>query len=160
MKKLFICLLSVVLTAFSITAQEKVTKTNVIGNWKIVSLAIPGTVYYNIEKDSLAPEETLLTQIGSGEDSAKAVANMKSALALLKDMAFRFNADGKGVITDGINPEKEITYTIDEEAAVLTTITLENGAEEKLKASFVKEYMRLEFEDTDNHIVFFVRKQK
>ncbi|MBL7723320.1 MAG: hypothetical protein JNK27_04185 [Chitinophagaceae bacterium] len=160
MKRLFICLLSVVLTAFSIAAQEKVTKTNIVGNWKIVSLEIPGTVYYNIEKDSLSPEEALLTQIGSGEDSAKAVANMKSALALLKDMAFKFNPEGKGVITDGINPEKEITYTIDEEAAVITTITVENGAEEKLKASFVKEYMRLEFEDTDNHIVFFVRKQK
>jgi len=160
MKRSFICLLSVVLTAISIAAQEKVTKTNVVGNWKIVSLEIPGTVYYNIEKDSLSPEEALLMQIGSGEDSAKAIANMKSALALLKDMAFKFNPEGKSVITDGINPEKEITYTIDEAAAIITTITVENGAEEKLKASFVKEYMRLEFEDTDNHIVFFVRKQK
>ena len=85
MKKLLICLLTVI-TAFSMNAQEKVTKLNVIGNWKIVSMELPGTVYYNLEIDSIAPREALLTQIGSGKDSIDALATMKTSLAMLKGM--------------------------------------------------------------------------
>lgn len=159
MKKLLICLLTVI-TAFSMDAQEKVTKLNVIGNWNIVSMELPGTVYYNLEIDSLAPREALLAQIGSGKDSTDALATMKTSLAMLKGMSFIFNADGKGEITDGMNPAKDITYSVDEAGAVITTVTLENDAKEDLKASFVKELLRMEFEDTENHIVFLFRKAK
>ena len=87
MKKLLICLLTVI-TAFSMDAQEKVTKLNVIGNWNIVSMELPGTVYYNLEIDSLAPREALLAQIGSGKERIDALATMKTTLAVLVGMSF------------------------------------------------------------------------
>lgn len=121
---------------FAVNAQTKVTKTSVVGKWSLVAMNIEGTLYFDIDKDSMSLSKAILDQLAaSGADSASAVDMMKTQLAGIKELAFTFNADGTASVAGDPKGEETGTYTVDEATETIKFDSKKDGKQD-LKASF------------------------
>lgn len=136
MKKLILALVIVGAT-FAAQAQQKVTKTSIVGEWKMKAIGIEEVLFYDIEKDSLSLTKEILEKLAaSGADSASTADMMKGQFEALKEVVFTFTADGKYKTTGSGNGKDEAgTYTLDEATETLVLETPKDGKQE-IKASF------------------------
>lgn len=128
MKKLLLSI--VMLASIGVTqAQTKVSKNTVVGKWSLSAINMEGMFYYDIDKDSLALGETIMTQLtAAGQDSAGSVDMMKGQLGAIKEMGFEFNADGTYKANGTPQGPESGTFTVDE---ATETITMSNKKEDK-----------------------------
>src|SRR5882757_3172452 len=110
MKKILIPAL-LLFTVLSVNAQTKITKNSVVGKWSIYSIEMPGTVYYNVDKDSLVIGEMMKAQIKDEQQTATIKNLFKQQMAVFVKTIFLFNADGTAELQNGEEPPEKDTYS-------------------------------------------------
>jgi hypothetical protein len=142
----------------SLNAQTKITKTGVVGKWAIVAVDIPGTFYYNIDKDSLAIGEKMKGQVS--EEQLKAVsAAIKQQMGMFIKMLFTFNADGTAILGGGPEGDEDVTYTVDEENSTITT-TDKAKKSDTLKAEMQQDQLCITLPQDQGGIRMILKKSK
>ena len=142
-----------------INAQTKITKTNIIGKWTILAIDMPGMIYYNFEKDSLAVGETLKLQMPDPSQIDAIKPMMKSQLSGFSKGSFLFNTDGTAELNSGMEGPQTSTYTVDEEKSEITAIE-KNLQQTVFKADFLKENLRLYIKTPQGDMLMVLKKGK
>ena len=158
MKRIF--LLASGLFVFSlIQAQTKITKTNIIGKWSIQAVDMPGMIYYDLQKDSLAIGEGLKAQIGEDKQLAAMTSMMKPQMSVFTKMGFQFNTDGTAVLDSGMEAAQSVTYTVDEENSTISTN--DKGADANtMKADIKGDNLRITLKQPQGEILLIMKKVK
>jgi len=158
MKK--IILFSLCLLGLSqINAQTKITKTNVLGKWTILAVDMPGMLYYNLEKDSLALGETLKSQMPDPSQINAIMPMIKSQMTVFSKAGFLFNADGTVELNSGMEGPQAGTYTVDEEKSEITT-TEKDQKQNIFKADILKENLRISVKTPQGEMMMILKKAK
>lgn len=119
MKKITV-LAAFLLAALAVNAQEKVTKTNVLGKWIIFSVEVPGQVYYNIEKDSLVLGDAVKSSVDASQ-LPMMTTMLKGQFASFSKMSFTFKPDGTAEFTTPTGDKETGTYIVDEANSTITS---------------------------------------
>ena len=146
-------------TALSVNAQTKITKSSVIGKWSIYSIEMPGTVYYNIDKDSLVIGETMKEQIKDEQQSATIKNLFKQQMAIFVKTVFLFNADGTAELQNGEEPPEKDTYSVDEENSTIIT-TGEDKLKDIKKATMLGDKLSISSKQPQGEIILVLKKVK
>ena len=142
-----------------LNAQTKITKINIIGKWTILAIDMPGMVYYNFEKDSLAIGETLKSQMPDPSQINAIKPMMKTQLSGFSKGSFLFNADGTAELNSGMEGPQTSTYTVDEEKSEITAFE-KNLQQTVFKADFLKENLRLYIKTPQGDMLMVLKKSK
>ncbi len=158
MKKLIYLILTY-FVVLSLNAQTKITKSSVVGKWSIYSIEMPGTVYYNVDKDSLEMGEAMKAQI-KDEQQTTAVKNMfRQQMAVFIKTIFLFNADGTAELQNGAEPPEKDTYSVDEDNSTIIT-TGENKQKEARKAEMLGDKLCIRAAQPQGEIIMVLKKVK
>jgi hypothetical protein len=158
MKKIILFGFSLLVFA-QINAQTKITKTNVIGKWTIQAVDMPGMIYYNLEKDSLAIGETLKSQMTDPNQLTAVTGMIKPQLAVFSKVGFQFNADGTVELNSGMEGPQSGTYTVDEEKSEITT-TEKDAKQNTFKADLLKDNLRVSVKTPQGDMMMILKKAK
>ncbi len=158
MKKIFffgLCLLGLT----QLNAQTKITKTNVIGKWTILAVDMPGMIYYNLEKDSLAVGEMLKSQMPDPSQMSVITAMIKPQMAVFSKVGFQFNADGTVEMNSGVEGPQTGNYTVDEEKSEITTIE-KDAKQNSFKADLLNDHLRVSVKTPQGEMMMILKKTK
>ncbi len=157
--KQIILLASCLFALSAIKAQSKITKSSILGKWNISAVEMPGMLYYNLEKDSLALGDAIKAQIGADESQVKAMlAMMKPQMATFTKMGFQFNTDGTALMQSGPEGTQSVTYTVDEKNSIIETS--EKGQTQTFKADIMNGQLRLNIKQPQGEIMVIMKKGK
>lgn len=132
------------LSAFTVSAQTKITKAAVLGKWSIVSVEVKGVFLYDVEKDSLVLGADMKAQIPDPQQLPLIISTMKQQLAMVAKATFLFNADGTAEMGGGTDLSQKATYSVDEaNSTIKTTATDGDKKEDVMKGEMVKENLHL-----------------
>lgn len=132
------------LSAFTLFAQAKITKTGVVGKWSIVSLEVKGVFLYDVEKDSLTLGEDMKAQVPDPQQLPLIISTMKQQLAMVAKATFLFNADGTAEMGGGTELSQKAKYSVDEaNSTITTTATDGDKKEDTMKGEMLKENLHL-----------------
>ena len=158
MKKIIffsLCLLGLT----QLNAQTKITKTNVIGKWTILAVDMPGMIYYNIEKDSLAVGEMMKSQMPDPSQISAITAMIKPQMAIFAKVGFQFNADGTVQMNSGVEGPQTGTYTVDEEKSEIVT-TQKDAKQDTFKADLLNDNLRVSVKTPQGDLMMIMKKSK
>ncbi len=142
-----------------IHAQTKITKTNIIGKWSVLAVDMPGMIYYNLEKDSLAIGETLKSQMPDPSQLSTVTSMIKPQMAVFAKIGFQFNTDGTVILESGNEGSQSGTFTVDEEKSEITT-TEKDQKQTVFKADFIKENLRVNVKQPQGEMTLILKKAK
>jgi hypothetical protein len=161
MKNLVILFAGCFLT-LAASAQNKVTKANVVGKWALTIVEMKDAFYFDVDKDSLALGTTITSQVPDASQLELVKTMTKSQLGALKSVYFQFNSDGTAEFNSGDGVSKGGTYVVDEEKSTITTID-KSGKEDKqsLPATMVGDKLKLTLtENAQGEFVMLLKKIK
>jgi hypothetical protein len=142
-----------------LNAQTKITKANVIGKWTIMAVDMPGMIYYNLEKDSLALGEMLKSQLPDPSQTGAITAMIKPQMAAFSKVGFQFNVDGTVELNSGIEGPQTGTYTVDEDKSEITT-TEKDTKQNTFKADILKDNLRVSVKTPQGDMMMILKKAK
>jgi hypothetical protein len=132
------------LSAFTLSAQAKITKTGVVGKWSIITVEVKGVFLYDVEKDSLVLGEETKAQVPDPQQLPAIIAAIKQQLAAVAKATFLFNADGTAEMGGGTELSQKANYSVDEANSTITTTSADaDKKEDILKGEMVKENLHL-----------------
>lgn len=159
MKNITLLALTLICCA-QLSAQTPVTKKELIGKWKINSVEMPGMMYYEIAKDSIALGPTLKAQLPDTSQLPAILTMIKGQMGMFKDFMFVFKADGTGTMPAGPGMGNEpISWLVDETASTIIT-TDKNKKTETLKAQVVNSDIRISVSQPQGEILLLMKKEK
>jgi len=150
-----LCILSV---AFSVSAQSKISQSDLVGSWHVALVKMnQGAVYCDLDKDSVYISDDLKKKWKSNEDSAIAMAMTVGMLKAFQGSHMVFGSDGSYEEKDSKNSRKG-SYVFDDASSVFT-ITY-TGTTSKLKARVTREndLVRIEPLNGKADMQMFLRK--
>jgi hypothetical protein len=155
MKKLFI-VIAAALFITGVQAQEKISKSALVGKWTITSVEMQGMFSYDLEKDTIILGDMLKAQV-SADQLSMVLAAMKPQLAVLTKMGFVFNADGSAELGTGTDMKQSGTYKVNEAESTITTID-KDGKEDVFKAEMVKEKLKMNINSPQGAVQMMFKK--
>lgn len=158
MKKIILFSLCI-LGLTQLNAQTKITKANVIGKWTILAVDMPGMIYYNIEKDSLAVGEMMKSQMPDPGQISAITAMIKPQMAIFSKVGFQFNADGTVEMNSGVEGPQTGTYTVDEEKSEIVT-TQKDAKQDTFKADLLNDNLRVSVKTPQGDLMMIMKKSK
>ncbi|NCI47713.1 hypothetical protein [Sediminibacterium soli] len=160
MKNLVIVFAACVLV-LGVSAQEKITKSKLIGKWSLAAVEMKNMFYFDIEKDSLALGDMITSQVTDPSQLELVKTTTKGQLAMLKSIYFQFNNDGSTEFNSGTGDSKGGTYTVDEEKSTITTTDKsEKSDKQTIPAEIVAEKLRLTMSQPQGDFVMLLKKSK
>lgn len=133
MKKIFLFVLTTLLIAGSVTAQQKATLKELTGTWNLFSMDVPGEMYFNTQTDSV------FVKAEEGEDSTMlAFKNnmIKDALkAQFAKMNFVMDAGGNMFEGTDTSDESKKMGQYNEEKGVLMVKDKESSETQEIQLS-------------------------
>jgi hypothetical protein len=143
----------------SLSAQTKITKAGVVGKWGIVSVEMPGMVYYNVDKDSIAVGEVMKAQLKEPAQMQAFTTMLKQQLAPFFKTSFWFKDDGTAELVAGETSPEKATYKVDEVNSTIITYD-SNKAEESQKAEMIGELLRITSKQPQGDVIMTLKKIK
>jgi len=144
---------------FSVIAQTRLSKTNVVGKWTISAVEMPGMFYYSIEKDSVSLGDMMKAQVQDQQQLASITSMMKSQMAMFSKISFLFNADGTAELGAGTEQAQTATYTVNEENSTITTID-KDKKEDTIKVDLIDDKIRFTLKQPQGEIMMIMKKAK
>lgn len=133
MKKIFLFVLTTMLIAGSVTAQQKATLKELTGTWNLFSMDVPGEMYFNIQTDSV------FIKAQDGEDSTMTAFKnnmMKDALKTqFEKMNFVMDANGNMFEGTDTSDESKKMGQYNEEKGVLMVKDKESSETQEIQLS-------------------------
>lgn len=150
--------LTACLLTLGISAQTKLTKTNIVGKWAVNAIEMQDIFYYNVDKDSLAIGSMLKEQMKDTMQLSIIKNALKSQTGVFSKMFFQFNADGTAVMNSGVEPATSTSYSVDEENS--TIINTGKDGKEPMKGDMLDGHLRIFVEQPQGNMTLIFRKQQ